>query len=877
MAHYRVLEKLGQGGMGVVYKALDEHLDRFVAIKVLPPERVSDPERRRRFVQEAKAASSLNHPNIVTIYDIAQEGGVEFIAMEFVDGKTLDDLIPARGLRLNTALKHAVQIADALAKAHSAGIVHRDLKPGNVMVTEDGLVKILDFGLAKLTERAPAGDELTRTLRPETEKNTILGTVAYMSPEQAEGGKVDARSDIFSLGSLLYEMLTGSRAFPGPSNMSVLAAVINKEPARLGVNVPHDLEKLISRALRKDPSRRFQHMDDVKVALEELKEESESGRLAPEQRPPGRRNRLALRAGSLVVAILLVAAWAWFGRTRVLPIHSPHTPVPLTSYPGSESSPSFSPDGSQVAFTWNGEEQDHPDIYVKVLGTDRPLRVTNDSAAKYYPEWSPDGRGIAFVRFLNNERMGYFLIPPIGGPERKLREASRSALLPGPFHGWSSDGKWLVFVDRISPSESGALFLLSLETGETRRLTTPPANLAGDTTPAISPDGRTLAFSRIATWGVGDLYVLVLSGDLKPQGEPRRLTFETGMHYSPAWTPDGKEIVYASASTQGGSTLSKIAAVGSGQPQPLTFAGRDASSPSISRKGDRMVYSRFLRDVNIWRLDVPAAGAQASAPVKFIASTQEDQSAAYSPDGTRIAFESERSGSREIWVCQSDGRNAVKLTSFSGPYNGRPLWSPDGAQLALYAAAAGNREVYVMNADGGVPRRLTVDPADDHPSGWSRDGRWIYFTSNRTGRFEVWKVLSGGGTPVQVTRDGGFFAQESTDGATIYYKKSLADPRVWKAPLANGFPDGPESQILDSVQRTNFEVSKEGIYFVTIRDRSGFYAIRFYDFASGTIRTLATIRKDVEWGLTVSPDRRTILYSQIDEGGSDLMLVENFR
>jgi serine/threonine protein kinase/tetratricopeptide (TPR) repeat protein len=268
---YKIIEEIGRGGMGVVYKAQDLHLDRFAALKILPPERVADPDRKRRFVQEAKAASALNHPNIITIYDIDQEGGMDFIAMEYVAGKTLDELIGGKGLKLNETLKCGIQIADALAAAHETGIVHRDLKPGNVMVTERGLVKVLDFGLAKLTE--PGSGELapTQTLKPYTEEGMILGTVAYMSPEQAEGKRVDARSDIFSFGSMLYEMLTGCHAFQGDSKIAVLSAILHQEPAAIE-GVPPELDKIIGRCLRKDPDRRIQHMVDVKLALEELKD-----------------------------------------------------------------------------------------------------------------------------------------------------------------------------------------------------------------------------------------------------------------------------------------------------------------------------------------------------------------------------------------------------------------------------------------------------------------------------------------------------------------------------------------------------------------------------------------------------------------------------
>jgi len=272
ITHYEVLAKLGEGGMGVVYKARDTHLGRFVAIKVLPPERVADPERKRRFVQEAKAASALNHPNIITIYDIDSAEGVDFIAMELVEGRTLDQMIPRKGLRVGECLRYAVEIADALAAAHAAGIVHRDLKPSNIMVSREGRVKVLDFGLAKLAEPNSGEHAETVTFQPAlTEKGVILGTPAYMSPEQAQGQKADHRSDIFSFGAVLYEMLTGRRAFQGDSRLSVLSAILRDEPIplrKLAGSVSRDLERLVELCLRKDPARRFQRMDDVKLQLE---------------------------------------------------------------------------------------------------------------------------------------------------------------------------------------------------------------------------------------------------------------------------------------------------------------------------------------------------------------------------------------------------------------------------------------------------------------------------------------------------------------------------------------------------------------------------------------------------------------------------------
>ena len=313
LSHYRVLEKLGQGGMGVVYKAHDTHLDRPVALKVLRPEVVADRERKRRFVQEAKTASALNHPNILHIYDIDKSDSIDFIAMEYVPGKTLERLVGRKGLKLNDTLKYAAQMADALAAAHAAGIIHRDLKPGNVMVTERGLVKVLDFGLAKLAE--PATSELASTattLEPQTQEGAIVGTVAYMSPEQAQGKKVDTRSDIFSFGSVLYEMIIGQRAFQGETKLSTLSAILDKEPTSVSAMVPKtppELERLTARCVRKDAERRIQHMGDVKIALEELKEESDSGKLRVAA-PPRRISPWAILA--LVLLVLTVAAITWW-------------------------------------------------------------------------------------------------------------------------------------------------------------------------------------------------------------------------------------------------------------------------------------------------------------------------------------------------------------------------------------------------------------------------------------------------------------------------------------------------------------------------------------------------------------------------------------
>ena len=408
---YEILSLLGAGGMGKVYRARDPRLGREVAIKVLPAERVADENRRRRFVQEARAASALNHPNIVTIYEIESENGIDFIVMEYVPGKTLDALIPRQGMRLGEALRVAVPVADALAAAHANGIVHRDLKPTNVAVGSSGAVKVLDFGLAKLI--APEGgsdqhktDTWDSDSDPLSRSGMVAGTPPYMSPEQAVGGRVDARSDVFAFGSMLYEMVTGRRAFVGSTASAILSAVVReqpKSPSELVSDLPRDLEKLIVRCLRKEPERRFQHMGDVKVELLDVKEDSDSGDTASNAQAAVRSRKSVAGA---VVGLLLLAAVAWLSwRHSRAPAEPPHV-VQLTSLPGFEFSPTFSPDGEQVAFMWDGEKSDNWDIWVKMVGSSGLRRITTDPAQDGYPSWSPDGKQIAFCSVREEAEAG---------------------------------------------------------------------------------------------------------------------------------------------------------------------------------------------------------------------------------------------------------------------------------------------------------------------------------------------------------------------------------------------------------------------------------------------------------------------------------------
>jgi serine/threonine protein kinase len=480
--------------MGEIYKSRDTRLNRFVAIKVLPPELLTDAARKQRFIQEAQAASALNHPNIITIHDISIDNGRDYLVMEHVPGKTLEALIPRTGMRLGELLKIAIQVAQGLSVAHAAGIIHRDLKPSNIMVSESGVVKIIDFGLAKLTERREVSeDDVTLTMSAKTDAGTVLGTAAYMSPEQAEGKPLGARSDIFSFGAVLYEMATGRRAFPGDSKMAILSAVLNQEPKPLSnaaPGLPPEFERIVMRCLRKDPGKRQQDMTDVKLLLEELREESESGKLVTAVASKAHRRRRPWVATAAALVALVGGTGLWLALNREeRPLHV----IPLTTYAGSENFPSFSPDGNQVVFSWNGEKQDNWDLYVKMIGNATALRLTTDAASDVLPAWSPDGRQIAFLK--DGERAGIYLISPLGGPEQKIadslgafdREVSfdfmTETVRAGP-PAWSTDGKFLILAKpRHLPKtglNDGALFLVPVQGGEPRIL------LA-----LLRPDGRT--------------------------------------------------------------------------------------------------------------------------------------------------------------------------------------------------------------------------------------------------------------------------------------------------------------------------------------------------------------------------------------------------
>jgi Tol biopolymer transport system component len=591
-----------------------------------------------------------------------------------------------------------------------------------------------------------------------------------------------------------------------------------------------------------------------------LAEEQERGGPAPSTR-----SRWIGAVTLLVVLVAVVgvalARWVVFRRSD-FPVLDP---VPLTSDLGSESDPTFSPDGDQVAYAWDGPSQNHWDIYVKMVGSDSPLRLTKGPSQNASPAWSPNGRFIAFRRFPAKGKTQILLIPPIGGHEKVISEDPRTM----DSLSWSPDNRWIVTSAYESEPGPVGLAAIDVNTGEMRRLTRPPRENWGDFEPAIAPDGASIIFSR-DLGSTSELYRLKLKDDLRPDGEPQPLTAHHRWTGMPAFTPNGTAIVYSSGIKDDVASLWLLPLTVAGQPRPLFRSTNSCYQAALSRRRNRLAFSvgRIFR-VDTWRLDLTPDFKPAGPPVRLISSTHTDYNAQYSPDGKSIVFHSTRSGASEIWMSEADGSNAVRLTTFNAPITGSPRWSPDGRWIVFDSNKEGQFEVYRLPAGGGVPERLTRDPATDGVPSYSRDGRSIYFMSNRSGSNQVWKMDANGGNARQITRHGGYLAFESYDSQWVFYSREDGDSPLYRVP-ADG---GVETQVLPRVYEFGFNVTPRGVLFAGGENSTG---IEFLNFETGKVSAFFHPDRQMTVGLSLSPDQRHLLYPQRESSGSDLMLVENF-
>jgi len=567
-------------------------------------------------------------------------------------------------------------------------------------------------------------------------------------------------------------------------------------------------------------------------------------------------------AFGILLLVGLAGASAWFLRwRRHMHEMSILTMVPFTSYPGSEVFPTFSPDGNQVAFSWNGGDQsDSFDLYVKEVGTEAPVRLTHRNAGYLAGTWSPDGRFIAVIAIdKHSGKANMFLIPAVGGSERPLLQGAAVKSMFEMALTWTPDSQWIVF-SRTENEFHAHLAMINVQTMEQRALPAPSPRCAATGLVSFSPDGRTLAISCMYTWGVNGLYLQPF-----PSGSARELRELRGEVEGLQWNRDGRSLIYAM-----GGDLWRIRTNG-GVPERLWF-GQNVVSPAIARDTDRLAYVHEIHSADIWRIGLPGGGEEATRPFP---SNLTQQNASYSPDGKRMAFESMRSGSQEIWVCGIDGSDPLQLTNIGGALTGTPRWSPDGQKIVFDSRVSGKAELYVVNSGGGKTQLLPTTPDGASVPFWSRDGQWIFFAADVNGDSQIFKVPSAGGKAIQLTTKGGFVAKEAPDGK-IYYTQPSGRSQIWTID-----PDGKNEARVPGIPDLGwpaFDVTARGIYYVD--PITGDDVIHFYDFGTRKLQVAVKLpgrAQPFAAQISVSPDEKSLLYAQTTHNEADIVLVEGFK
>jgi Tol biopolymer transport system component len=805
---YEIVAPLGAGGMGEVYRARDTKLGRDVAVKVLPERLSQDADALARFEREARAVAALSHPNILAIFDLALEEGRSYAVTELLDGETLRERLSEGALPTRKAVGYALQVVRGLAAAHEKGIVHRDLKPENVFVTRDGRVKILDFGLAKLMETTEPGETRSPTLAP-TQPGVVMGTVGYMSPEQVRARPVDHRTDIFSFGAILYEMLSGERAFRGDSQAETMTAIVREEPpelTELAKNVPAGLDRVVRRCLEKNPEERFHSAHDLGIALETFAEAT-SGSAAALMAPKALRPRLPLAFGLIaaLAALALLAAVGYLSGYRLTrrPAAAPRpTFEQLTFQAGVEEAPNLSPDGKTFLFV--SEEAGNADIYVQRVGGRNATNLTKDSPdADLQPAFSPDGSRIAFRS--EREGGGIFLMGATGESVRRLSDVGFDP-------AWSPDGKTIAVAaegvkDPLARSAVSKLWLLNAETGEKRLVT------EGDAVqPSWSPGGRRIAYWGLPTGsGQRDLWTVAAGGAEKPV----RITNDDAVDWNPFWSPDGK-LLYFASDRDGTMGLFRIAideetGKATGEPEPIGTPSLWSGYFSASRDGRQIAYQSRAESSTIeWSAFDRVAGKMVGEPEPILRGSLLVRNLDVSPDGRWIAFAT-RGRQEDIFLMRSDGSGIKQLTNDA--FKDRaPVWSPDGKQIAFYSNRVFRYEIWSVRPDGSGLTQLTRGHGEGiaYPT-WSPDGSTVAFWDNET--TYLYPLAAAAGAPRVLPKPGDeiFFAIGwSPDGKWLGGKTSK---------------DGIDRPglVLYSFERQTYErVTDRGRRLVWLPDSSGF-------------------------------------------------------
>jgi len=723
---YRILGEVARGGMGVVYRALDEHLGRDVALKSPLADDASDDD-RRRFLQEARAACRVSHPHVVPVYEVFEQGRRPWLAMEFIEGRTLRQTLDHGRLPIEEVLLIGEQMADALAAAHGRGILHRDVKPSNIMMAGRGDARLMDFGLARRTQGlgADAANPTATDLHRE-----IAGTLGYGSPEQILGHAIEASSDVFSLGAVLYEAATGRRAFTGDTPGELFDATLHFTPAPIGDlarEAPGELQRIISKALAKRADERYQSAAELAADLRTMRRRLESQHHTPPVRvdTPARPWRLAAAVGALLLAAGATVLWYETWRAARIELGPPQQ---LTASAGWQAEPAMSPDGSLVAYS--ASEGGNADIWLLDIRNGTAVRLTDDPANDRSPAWFPDGSTLAFVSDRGG-KTAIWKIPRLGGPPSLVLENAEDPAV-------SPDGSTLAF----SRQDASGFLHISIaplaNPHDVRVLTTEQTGLWHHQRAAWSPDGRTIAYQAAR-----DLWAVSVA-----DARATLLTNADAADTEPVWSADGR-FVYFSSNREGARALWRAPAAG-GPAVRLTGGQGPERQPSLSRDGTRLVYSTFVNDLDVVIRDLTSGKEQR------LASDGNESSPVFAPDGRSVAFVSTRwIGRYDVWLQPIDANgargDARRLTDQEGSVS-QPAFSPDGRWIAYHRTLNGQRDIWVVPTSGASPVQFTADPGIDVEPDWSPDGRQIVFMSDRDGTPQVWAAPVADGRPAGPAR-----------------------------------------------------------------------------------------------------------------------------